>query len=294
MHACYRATIEHKDGSKTEYAVAVVNDAGRFLALDKPMPRRTWFELLRLERGPKPTDRATVTFLNIPQDQPQYRRKVVPEEEKKKPIDPEPMKTDTPTVLPQPELKKEAKEEEKKAVLTAPTVPPPAVAPQQDCILRYDLEWLAATRAVEPLLSLKRYAEYVDLLGADKDYLKSVPFRGKPFRWGITFVQLREMMREEMESLRAKLGEEKLRLVPMAKNQGKEEEHNPQTKQFLELVGMESKMYPKPEELKQIPAGTTKGASEEIDIVEFCYSCVPCEQDVQPTFKPERCRPSVN
>eukprot|EP01022_Parablepharisma_sp_SALTPOND_P000366 TRINITY_DN1017_c0_g1_i1.p1 TRINITY_DN1017_c0_g1~~TRINITY_DN1017_c0_g1_i1.p1 ORF type:complete len:470 (-),score=47.93 TRINITY_DN1017_c0_g1_i1:55-1464(-) len=206
-----------------------------FLALDKPLPKRMWFKAFTLEKE----ENCTPVMQYIVAKDAEF-------EAKKRKIEEEV------------EFKLKAAEEEKKLAPYKETHKSPRIC--------YDLEWLAITNVVDPLMSLKIHVNYFNLLRTDPNYAKYCPFKGKPINWDVSIPELQKYKEEERKRLSEVI--KNTEVLPIDVKDYTKSGYNPQTKKFMELIGIDSKLYPTE---KEKPAGPI----EEIDILEFCQQILP-------------------
>jgi len=199
------------------YKVTVKHDAGaqtEFLAFDKAIPGRIWFKPLRLEKGENGSISITdIQYLNEPKPKNPYAE-----------IDKKLQSEDI-------------KEEEK--VRPSPKI-------------YYDAEWLAITKVLDPLMSLKTNADYFNLMKSYPHYAEQNVCKNFPIDWGTTIMDLKKLIHEEMVKYKEK--KEVYSFTSASENNC-----NKQTMLFMEYLKIHSKLYKKPIE-----------TAKEIDILKFC------------------------
>ena len=229
MHVYYRATVKHESGTSTE-----------FLALDKPLPKRTWILPFKIEKDEK--GKVTMEEIDWETDINTFKRRKIDTDINKdlnlassKPIDEENKSHSNP------------KEEIKKLAKVYPKI-------------YYDLEWAAITKVTDPLMSLKMNADYYQLINSDNYYETCLPLKHTATNCDIKFSELKKAKEEAMINL--KLVIENKEVFPMSLKE--EDGCNEQTKGFLNLLEINSKLYKKAEEF--VPKIETE---KEIDISDF-------------------------
>eukprot|EP00826_Nyctotherus_ovalis_P050440 TRINITY_DN6178_c0_g1_i8.p1 TRINITY_DN6178_c0_g1~~TRINITY_DN6178_c0_g1_i8.p1 ORF type:complete len:499 (+),score=94.81 TRINITY_DN6178_c0_g1_i8:75-1571(+) len=256
LHKYYKATVKHESGERTE-----------FLALDKPLPKRVWFKPLRLEKGKDGSVSVTeIPYWNEPTlEHIDLRRKKVASNVAEDWIMTDEYKIDVEKpILNKQEDKGTANEEvngkeelkgglsEKKDIEDKKEM---NVKQMKDLKISYDAEWMAITKILDPLMSLKTNADYFSLMSSYPHYAEYNASKNVLTDWGTTIPDLKKAIHEEMAVLKSVV--EGREVFPMSKKTEGKSRCNEQTKLLLELLKMHSKLY---------KAETAK----EIDILEFC------------------------